>query len=133
MGDIPQNSLSNVVRIAVAGCGLWTQTRHLPQLVRMVDVVIVGLIEPNDNPYAAAVELLDTVSLSNKYNAPMFKSVDEFFAANISFDGMIVCSSHESHYDIGCRLIERKKNVLMEKPMTTNVQHAQVTHVTLSR
>ena len=56
-------------------------------------------------------------------------------------DGAIVCTPHSTHYKIGRELIEEGKrrydadklnyrpvNVLMEKPMTTNVKEAMELH-----
>jgi predicted dehydrogenase len=78
-------------------------------------------------------------ALKEKYQSPIFSSVRELFEKDpdlaASIDGVIVCTPHATHSDIGGFLLEQATariskplHVLMEKPMTTNVQQAKKLH-----
>ena len=86
---------------------------------------------------------LEAVSvLKEKYHCPIFSSVQELFEKDPvladSIDGVIVCTPHATHSDIGGFLLEKANaagitrakplHVLMEKPMTTNVHQAKKLH-----
>ena len=82
-------------------------------------------------------------SLAARYNCPVYPSLGDLLNDPIgqNMDGAIVCTPHSTHFAIGCELIEEGKrrynadklnyrpvNVLMEKPMTTNVKEAKELH-----
>ena len=59
---------------------------------------------------------------------PIFSSceemiADEAFMANL--DGVIICTAHACHADMGKKFLAAGKHVLMEKPMTVSVPEAR--------
>ena len=52
-----------------------------------------------------------------KYNVSYYNSVDDILA-NEDFDGAVICTPTSTHSEIATRLIESKKHVFVEKPMT---------------
>lgn len=95
------------------------------------------------------LEPLET--LAERYNCPIYHSVSDLLKDPIGkeMDGAIVATPHSTHFDIGKELITegqrryeealqkgrketyRPVNVLMEKPMTTNVKEAKQLHAML--
>ena len=106
------------------------------------------------------LESLET--LAKRYDCPVFNSLSTLLASPIgqSMDGAIVCTPHSTHFNIGKELIAegqrryeeallqsnsakdgkekatkvsyRPVNILMEKPMTTNVNEAKQLHEMLT-
>lgn len=112
-------------RIAVLGAGWWSQGWHLPHLSRNPEVTIAAIVEPNPNP-RSAINALETVkALGNRYCAPTFASLDEALAASLDLDGLLVCTSHASHFELGIKGLDAGLHILMEKPMTTDVEEGR--------
>ncbi|KAL9190487.1 hypothetical protein ACHAXT_007698 [Thalassiosira profunda] len=133
-------------RIAVIGCGWWAQGWHLPHLAANPDIQIAAVVDPSPAPLStlAASPLLPLPELAAKYNCKYFTSVAELLAdpaVGPTIDGAIVATSHSSHFEVGAALLRegmarrqraggegkrhRVMNVLMEKPMTTEVDEAR--------
>lgn len=86
-------------------------------------------------------------TLAERYGCPVYHSLSDLLQDDLgkSVDGAIVCTPHSTHSSIGKELIAEGKrryeeamgggvgsyrpmNVLMEKPMTTNVREARELH-----
>ena len=137
----------NVARIAVVGAGWWSQGWHLPHLWRNPRTQIAAIVDATTHPKSNLNPNLEALStLQEKYQCPTFGSVQELFHGNeknqelaASLDGLIVCTPHATHSDIGTFLLEQATkrpnnkplHLFMEKPMTTNVNQAQALHETV--
>ena len=121
--------------------GWWSQGWHLPHLMRNPNAKIVAIVDAADHPKSNLNPDLEPLSaLKEKYGCPTFSSVQELFEKNAevaaSVDGVVVCTPHATHSDIGRYLLEQAKSrpkplhILMEKPMTTNVEQAKQLHET---
>ncbi len=145
-------------RVAVIGCGWWAQGWHLPHLAANAPhVVIAAIVDASPLPIStlSSSPLLSLVDLSKKYGCPHFSSVEEMLAdpaVGPTLDGVIVATSHASHFQVGMALlkegvrrksiaeavekeeqvgsdsanpsIHRALHILMEKPMTCSVDEA---------
>ena len=120
-------SSGRVARIAVGGAGWWGQGWHLPHLARNPNAKIAAIIEPAQHPRSsnAAQTLLPTAELTKLYDAPVFSSLDEMLTSECSVDGLLVGTPHASHFALGMAAMDAGLNVLMEKPMTTDVEEAR--------
>jgi predicted dehydrogenase len=119
----------NKVRCVVAGAGWWSQGWHLPLLKSLPHVVIHAIIEPTFQPHSTIVEDLDNVEqLKINYNCPIFETIDQFLKSDLlhNTDGIIICTPHATHSDIGIKCIAANLNIMMEKPMTTDVNEARL-------
>jgi len=111
-------------RIAVLGAGWWSQGWHLPHLSRHSEAEIVAIVEPNPHPRSAINELESTAALGERYGCPVFSSLADALASPLRLDGLLVCTSHASHFELGITGLRAGLHVLMEKPMTTDPEEA---------
>jgi len=139
-------STANVVLI---GAGWWSQGWHLPHLHRNERVKISAIVDSAPHPKSNLNPHLEPLStLAEKYDCPIYHSVTDLLQDPIGqdMDGAIVCTPHSTHFGIGKELINEGKrryelaltnndemayrpiNILMEKPMTTNVKEAKQLH-----
>ncbi|CAB9508443.1 Oxidoreductase family, NAD-binding Rossmann fold [Seminavis robusta] len=128
-----------VAQIAMVGAGWWSQGWHLPHLSRNPNSKIVAIVDTAEHPKSSLdPNLQPLAALQEKYECPIFSSVQELFEKEpdlaASLDGVIVCTPHATHSDIGGFLLQQSASrakplhVLMEKPMTTNVDQAKKLH-----
>lgn len=135
--------ISKKANIALIGAGWWSQGWHLPHLHRNEHVTIVAIVDTSSQPKSNLNPNLEPLSaLAERYDAPVFHSVSDLLAdpkVGGTVDGAIVCTPHATHYEVGEQLLregirrreegeERPMNILMEKPMTTNVHDAKKLH-----
>mmetsp|Transcript_25358 Transcript_25358/g.79122 ORF Transcript_25358/g.79122 Transcript_25358/m.79122 type:complete len:385 (+) Transcript_25358:231-1385(+) len=112
-------------RVVVLGAGWWTQGWHCPHLSRHPHAIIAAVVDTSPTPRSAISELESLEALGARYGCPTFSSFDAVLEASVVFDGVIVCTSHASHAALGQRALAAGKHVLMEKPMTTDVEEAR--------
>ena len=99
-------------KICVIGGGRWGKN-HISTLNKLDS--LGGLVEKNQ----------DLIKFySQKYsNIKIFDNIDN--AIEFGFDGFIIATPAETHYNIGKKIIESGNHVLIEKPITTNVEDAK--------
>lgn len=119
-------------RIAVIGAAWWSQGWHLPQLQRNPDATIAAIMQRSEHPKAAAflkLVLETKTQLRERYaGVPIFSSCEELLAdeeAMAKIDGVIICTAHSCHAEMGTAFLKAGKHVLMEKPMTVDVPEAR--------
>jgi len=64
------------------------------------------------------------MQVGGKYSVPWYTSIREFLR-NPEIDAVTVATPTHTHFQVGTRLLEAGKNVLVEKPMTGNQEQAQ--------
>jgi len=99
-------------QICVVGGGRWGKN-HIATLNKLN--CLGGLVEKNQ----------DLIKVySQKYsNIKIFDNIDN--AIEFGFDGFVIATPAETHYNIGKKIIESGNHVLIEKPITTNVEDAK--------
>jgi len=118
-------------RIAVIGAAWWSQGWHLPQLQRNPDSTIAAIMQRSEQPEAAKflnLTLETKTQLRERYGVPIFSSCEELLAdekAMAAIDGVIICTAHACHADMGKKFLAAGKHILMEKPMTVDVPEAR--------
>jgi predicted dehydrogenase len=131
-----------VARIAVIGCGWWAQGWHIPHLLQNENVVICALVDkvtqPTSDLNPNLVSMDELQEICN--HCPVFTSVEELLQSDVGqqMNGALICTPHSTHYEIAELLIHEGMNrivaqapllhILLEKPMTTNVEEAQKLH-----
>jgi predicted dehydrogenase len=119
-------------RIAVIGAAWWSQGWHLPQLARNPHSEVAAIMQRSEQPTAAAflnLTLKTKTQLREEYKGvPMFSSCEDLLADEAvmaKIDGVIICTAHACHADMGGKFLAAGKHVLMEKPMTVDVAQAR--------
>ena len=117
-------------RIAVVGCGGWTQGWHLPNLANRKDAVIAALVDPAEIPGVAGCvpsKCVAMAELAEQYKAPRYTSVEALLAdaEKLKLDGLLCAAPHRAHAAVGLPALGAGLHLLMEKPMTTDVAEAR--------
>lgn len=108
----PSTKENHVVKVAVIGCGWWSQGWHLTHLsANAPHVKIAAVVDSSPVPMStlSSKPLLSLVELSKKYNCPHYTSVEELLAdpeVGPTLDGAIVATSHASHFTVGTALLK---------------------------
>ena len=89
-------------------------------------------MQRSEQPTAAAflnLTLESKTQLRARYSGvPIFSSCEEMLAnAEVmdKIDGVIICTAHACHAEMGMKFLAAGKHVLMEKPMTVDVPEAR--------
>lgn len=103
--------LLNKKRICVVGAGRWGQN-HIRTLNEMGN--LAGIVESNADRLAESLL---------QYNAAKgYRDVKE--SLQDDYDGYVIATPAETHYEIGSLLLKEKKCVLIEKPMALSTIEA---------
>ena len=103
-----------MVQIAIVGCGAITRTEHLPAVLRSPKTNLHALVDSNPR---VAEELAGSYGLGCKIATDLATVIDEV-------QGVLIATPNDSHYAIARGALERRKPVLIEKPMTTRYEDA---------
>ncbi len=99
-------------KICVIGAGYWG-ANHIKTLDQLG--ALGGIVDSDKN-------LLH--SYMNKYNnIACYDNIN--LALNDKFDGFIIATPSESHFDISKKIMNAGKNLLIEKPMALSIQEAK--------
>jgi len=140
-------SSSSPAKIAVLGAGWWSQGWHIPHLHRNPNADLVAIVDPTPHPRSNLNPDLEPLSvLASKYETRIFASVEELLQDNDigpTLQGVIVCTPHSTHSNVGQQILEENRrrlaagktpiHILMEKPFTTRIDHAQDLHDAVSQ
>ena len=127
--------------IAVIGAGWWSQGWHLPSLHRNPRATIAAIVDTSAHPKSPLNPNLEPLAvLQEKYQTRIFSSVEDLLKdPNLGpfLDGVIIATPHATHYTVARQVIDeldrrqqlegqqhRPLHILMEKPMSTDIQHA---------
>ena len=99
-------------KLCVVGAGKWGMN-HISTLESLN--VLAGVVEYSH-------DILN--KLRDQYpKLKLFDNLDD--AINFDFDGFIVVTPPNTHYDVSKKIIRSKKHILIEKPFTTNFDNAK--------
>lgn len=103
-------SSENKIRFGIIGSG-HIGKRHAEMIRRNPEVQLAAMcdIKPKEALGLADLEV------------PFFNSVDEMLDSGIDFDVISVCTPNGLHAEHTLKVLDRKKHVVIEKPMALNV------------
>lgn len=118
-------------RVAVVGCGGWTQGWHLPNLAHRSDAEVVAVVDPTEQPGVGGCVpsiCAPMPEVAAKYSARWYKSIEEVLADNdeLKLDGVLCAAPHQVHAKVGTAVLEAGLHLLMEKPMTADTTEARM-------
>ena len=105
--------MNKKIRLAIIGTGMRGTFCFGDILKKRDDVEIAALCDTNHVRLKAAAEFLG--------NPPLYTSIDEM-AAKETFDGVIITTPDCTHYEISMKALDYNWNVLVDKPLATNVK-----------
>lgn len=105
----------NRVKVALVGCGRIAIEVHLPALLRMSDVDVVALVEPDNQRRAQALALAGKVATFRE---------DCELDAFPGLDAVVICSPNAFHSTSATRAFLQHKHVYLEKPIATSLHEA---------
>jgi len=104
----------------------------MPQLQRNPDSTLAAIMQRSEQPTAAKyldVQLASKTQMREQYpGVPMYSSCEDMVADKelmANLDGVVICTAHSVHYKMGKIFLEAGKHIMMEKPMTVDVDEAR--------
>ena len=110
-------------RIGVIGLGSFCRNYHIPNLLHRSDIDVTAVCDVSQDALEARPEGLSV--------SRTFSNVHALLDANL-IDGLIVSTSNAAHFDVCKAALEHDVPVLVDKPITVTVEHAEKL-VTLSK
>jgi predicted dehydrogenase len=102
-------------RVALAGLGNAAQTLHLPALVGLAEVELVGGIDPNEVSRAKVAE---------SYQLPTYGDLESLLAVARP-DVLVVATPPTTHKQVCLQAIAAGLDVIVEKPLAPSVADAE--------
>lgn len=102
------------VKFAIVGCG-HIGKRHAEMVQRNPDAALVAICDIR-NPEELGIEAL---------SIPFFNSIDELLDAGLDFDVVNICTPNGLHAEQAIKALDRKKHVVIEKPMALSKADAE--------
>jgi predicted dehydrogenase len=103
------------INIAVTGCGYWG-TNYVRVFHELPGARLAGICDVQPERLNAVRERFPDSFVTTQ--------LDEVLALDI-VDAVVICTDATSHYEIGLRCLAAGKHVLIEKPLTTHLLHAE--------
>jgi UDP-N-acetyl-2-amino-2-deoxyglucuronate dehydrogenase len=98
------------IRFAIIGMGSIGK-RHAEMIGRNPESLLVALCDVREKT---------TVGLSDS-DVPFFRTAEELFGSGIDFDVVCICTPNGTHVENCLLALEKKKHVVVEKPMALKV------------
>jgi predicted dehydrogenase len=106
------------MKCGIIGCGRNTEDMHIPALKGIDGIEIMAVHDVNS-------QRLDR--FKNKYNIKScFDKIDSFFDFCSDAEFIIISTPGYTHFELCKEALERKFNVLVEKPVTLNLREANI-------
>ncbi|GFN30870.1 Gfo/Idh/MocA family protein [Paenibacillus xylaniclasticus] len=106
--------MSQLLRVAVIGCGAIAVRRHIPEYANNPNVKLVAFADP-------VIERAQ--ELANQYNAKAYSDYEQLLA-EVEVDAVSVCTPNYLHAPATIAAAKAGAHVLVEKPMATSRQEA---------
>ncbi|MCK9426311.1 MAG: Gfo/Idh/MocA family oxidoreductase [Ignavibacteriaceae bacterium] len=106
----------NQVKIGVIGLGSIAQLVHLPMLKKLNNAYITAVSEVNKNRLLSVGEKFGIKNLYTNYEEMLEKE---------ELDAVIIATPTDTHLPIALACIEKKKHLLVEKPITRSIAETQ--------
>lgn len=100
------SALHKPVKFAVVGVG-HVGKRHIEMIEKNQEAKLVGICD---------VKSKEELGLKNN-TIPFFSSIDELLASDMEIDVINICTPNGLHAEHALKSLEKKKNVVCEKPM----------------
>lgn len=105
---------SRCIGIGIIGCGQIAKIRHVPELAQCKDAKLVGFYDFVPGHAQA---------LADQYGGIVYDRYEDMLEDG-RIDGVVICTSNDSHGRISMEALKQDKYVLCEKPMCMSLEEA---------
>ncbi len=102
------------VGISIIGCGNHVLGKHLPNLRRMKEVQVRGLVSATGR---------NAITIANKIDATVVTTDVNEVLSDGNTDAVMICSGQPDHFEHLKAAIAAGKSIFVEKPMVTRLDH----------
>ncbi|KAK5412396.1 hypothetical protein LTR06_005366 [Exophiala xenobiotica] len=106
--------MAELVKIAVIGAGL-IGPRHAQTVSNDPNAVLAAIVDPMQ----AGAEL------PSKLKVPYYRTIAQLLESADKPDGAIICTPNHTHVAVGLQLARGGVNILVEKPISTDIKSGQ--------
>ncbi len=96
-----------MIKVGVVGLG-WMGRVHLRNYTEMADVEVVGVVDVDPKAREEVTE---------QFGVKAYASLEELLEHDL--DAMSVCVPTSLHHETGLKIIEKKINLIIEKPLAS--------------
>lgn len=104
------------LRVTVLGCGAIARRFHLPALLSLDDVRVVGIADCDDDALAAARALVKEAIPHKDWKSALGQP---------GVDAVVVCLPSEMHATAAAECLGRAKHLYLEKPLALTLEDAE--------
>ena len=123
MNNNQTNGSSLPLQFALVGTGSWALNGNFLHIIKGGNnqhlAEIVAIVEPNERRRGNALNIFK--------GADGYETVEDLLSSNnkvsTNLNGIFITSPHVTHYSLAKLALEKGMNVMIEKPMVTNVDH----------
>ncbi len=108
------NHSSEPIRLGIIGCGAITETRYLPAVRLLSNLVLTHVVD---------LDLERAESVAKHFDIPNF--VDDYREIFGQVDAVVVATPPNSHAQISIDCLDNNLHVLCEKPLASSVEEAK--------
>jgi predicted dehydrogenase len=102
-------------RVGIIGTGWWATSYHLPTLAEHPRAELVGVADVDPQRAEAA---------ARRHRIPTWVA-DHHALLDLGLDGVVIATPHDTHYALTRDALEADADVLVEKPMVIEPEHAR--------
>jgi len=102
------------LKLAIVGCGLITESAHLPAALASTAIEVVALVD-------AVVSRADRLASKYGIRPQISSSLDEVLA---EADAFLIATPNHLHFPLAKQALSERKAVLVEKPLTNSYSEA---------
>lgn len=103
------------IRLAVIGCGLIAQERHAPELAASKSAELAGFFDFAEERASEC---------ASRFGGKVYRTFEEVLQ-DAALDGVVICTSNDSHVPMTLEALRHGLHVLCEKPMATTLADAK--------
>jgi len=112
---VEHDMTSEAIRIAIVGAG-GIANMHAGGVTNATGAELIAVCDLDESKAR---------ELAEKYRIPRWYTDFDALLKSETLDGVVICSSHASHYPLVLRCAEAKLHVLVEKPLSSKLSEAE--------
>lgn len=107
--------MTEKIKIVIIGYG-HIGKKHAEIVALNSSYQLIAIVDP----------LFSTGELASTSSAPMFDDLQAFWQSGLAVDIFAICTPNGLHYEQAREILTRKKNVIIEKPLTLSASEAKI-------